>query len=83
MGRLESGGLVGECRFLLALFCAMVRHGETETSGRSDGVLVVEPGGIFVAVKLCAFLRAGFGFHFCLRLHVDTLHSKFDHSSPA
>ena len=56
MGRLESGGLVGECRFLLALFCAMVRHGEIETGRRSDGVLVAKSRRLFVAIELCAFL---------------------------
>ena len=82
MGYLEGGGLDGKCHLFFAVLRAMVCHREAQTRRRADGILVAQPGGIFVVVKLRPFLRERFGFYFRLRVHLDPLHSEFSHPPP-
>ena len=51
--------------------------------GCTGGILVAQPVGFLVFISLCHFLEAGFGFHFCERLQLDTVPQEFDDSSPA
>ena len=83
MGHLESGRMARECHFLLAVLCAMVRHGEAEAGGGADRVLVVKSGGLVVVAQLRSFLRERFRFHLRLCLHLDPLYTEFDHSAAA
>ena len=83
MGRVESGGVAGECHFLFPFFCSVVCDRKTEAGGSADGLLVVEPGRLFAASELRPFLPARFGVHFCLRFHLDSIYPQSHHPPAA
>lgn len=82
MERLESYWLAGKRHFLFSLFCAVVRHREKETGRRTRCFLVAKPVRLSAAAHL-QFEQAGLGFHFRLRVHLDSLYSKPDDPSSA
>jgi hypothetical protein len=73
---MESHRLARQCRFLFAIFCPVVRDRKKETGGCASAVLVVEPGGLAPVAFLRFILPTRFGFHLCIRIHVDSLHSQ-------
>ena len=79
---MEGNRLAGQRRFLFPLFRPVVRDGKTEKGRGAIKLLVVEPDGLSLAAVLRT-LPTRFGFHFCLRLHVDSLHPKPDDSLPS
>ncbi len=78
---LESHRLVRECDFFFPFFCAMVRHGEKKRGDCSAFFLVVKFDWLAVAVDLWNS-PARFRFYFRLRLHLDSVYSQFNDSSP-
>ncbi|MDB6024932.1 MAG: hypothetical protein JWM68_1155 [Verrucomicrobiales bacterium] len=77
---LEGNRLVRECRLFLALYRAVVRHGEKETSRRAHFVLVAQSRRIASAADLRAPTKR-LCLHFCLRVHLDSLHPELDDSA--
>src|SRR6185295_17286156 len=61
---------------------AVVCDREAEARRRARGVLVAEPFGLLLASDLFS-ASAGLGLHFCLRFHVDSIHSKPGDSLPS
>jgi hypothetical protein len=78
---LESARLDWQCGLFLALLRAMDRHGTTETSGRSDLVLVAELIGSVLLLTYGIWQRDSV-FIFALRFHLDSVHSQSRHSLP-